>query len=105
MFMEIVLVVCSPICCFPLENFVVVPPESVSINCGAYMLHTSNFTRKKVNQAFAITIKRVVDRINFLRYQSLKSVYLFYVATSFTSALPTTKCTFLPKKGVQSRSN
>ena len=103
--MEIVLVACSPICCIPLANFVVVPPESVSINCGAYMLNTSNFTWKKVNQAFAITIKRVVDLINFLRYLSLKSVHLFYVATSFTSALPTTKCTFFSKKGVHSSPN
>ena len=35
MLMEIVLVGCTPICCIPLATFVVVPPESESISCGA----------------------------------------------------------------------
>ena len=35
---------------------------------------------KKVNQAFAITIKRVVYLINFFSHKTLKSVSLFYVA-------------------------
>ena len=83
MLMEIVLVGCP---CIPLAIFVVVPPELESINCGAYIL-------KKINQAFAITIKRMVNLIKYFGPKTLKSVSLFYVATSFTLALPTTKCT------------
>ena len=65
MLMEIVLVGCPPICCISLATFVVVPPESESINCGAYKMNTTNLTWKKLNQAFAITIKRVVYLKNF----------------------------------------
>ena len=68
--------------------------ESDSINCEVYILNTTNLTWKKVNQAFAITIKSVVYLINFFGHETLISVSLFYVATSFTSALPTTKCIF-----------
>ena len=48
---------------------------------------------KKLNQAFAITVKRVVYLTNFLGHKSATS----YVAT-FTSALSATKCTFFPNK-------
>ena len=98
--MEIVLVGCSPICYIPLATLVIVPPESESITCGTYILNTKKFTQKKVNQAFSITVKRVVYFINFLGLKTLKSVSLFYVALSFTSALFTTKCTFFPNKWV-----
>ena len=100
MLMEIVLVRCPPICCIPLATFVVVSSQSESINCGAYILNTTNLKQKKVNQAFAITIKRVVYLIIFLGHKTLKSVSLFYVATIFKSTLPTTKCTFFPNKWV-----
>ena len=100
MLMEIVLVGCPPICCIPLATLVVVPPKSDSINCGADIPNTTNLTRKKINQAFAITIKRVVDLINFFAHKTLKSVSLFYVAASFTFSLPTTKCTFFSNKWV-----
>ena len=56
--------------------------------------NTTNLTRKKVNQASAITIKRVVYLINFFGHKTLKSVSLFYVETSFTSALPATNVPF-----------
>ena len=107
MLMEIVLVGSSPICCIPLASFVVVvvPRESESINCGTYILNTTNLTWKKVNQALAIPIKKVVYLINFLGHKTLKSVSLFYVVTSFTSALPTIKCTFFPNKWVHFSSN
>ena len=65
---------------------------------GIYMLNTTNLTWKKVNQIFAITIKRVDYLISFLGHKTLKSVSLFYVATIFTSTIPTTKCTFFPNK-------
>ena len=97
--MEIVLVGCSPICYIPLATLVIVPPESESITCGTYILNTKKFTQKKVNQAFSITVKRVVYFINFLGHKTLKSVSLFYVALSFPSALFTTKCTFFPNNG------
>ena len=48
-----------------------------------------------INQAFAIKIKRVVYLINFIDQKTLR-VRLFYVATSFTSTIPTTKYTFFP---------
>ena len=98
--MEIVLVGCFLFSCLPLATFVVAPPETESINCGSYILNTTNVTLKKVNQAFAITIKRVVYLIIFLGHKTLKSVSLFYVATIFKSTLPTTKCTFFPNKWV-----
>ena len=82
MSIEIVLIGFSPICCIPLATFVVVPPESGSTSCGTYILNTASLTREKVNQAFAITIKILVYAINFLGHKTLKSVSLFYVATS-----------------------
>ena len=85
-------------------TFVVVSPESestywipYSIHI-AYILNITNLIWKKVNQVFVITIKRVIYLINFLGHKTLKSVSLFYVATSFTSALPATKCTFFTNK-------
>ena len=76
-------------------TFVVVSPESestywipYSIHI-AYILNITNLIWKKVNQVFVITIKRVIYLINFFGHKTLKSVSLFYVATSFTSALPT----------------
>ena len=47
-----------------------------------------------MNQAFAITIKRVVYLINFLAHKTLKSVSLFYVARSFTSVFSQQKLPF-----------
>ena len=47
-----------------------------------------------MNQAFAITIKRVVYLINFLGHKTLKSVSLFYVARSFTSVFSQQKLPF-----------
>ena len=38
----------------------------------------------------------MVCLINFIGQKTLKRVRLFYVATSFTSAIPTTKYTFFP---------
>ena len=39
----------------------------------------------------------MVCLINFIGQKTLKRVRLFYVTTSFTSAIPTTKYTFFPK--------
>ena len=103
--MVIVLVGCSPICCIPLATFVVLPPDPKTINWGTYILNTTNLTWKKLNQAFAITIKRMVYLKNFHSHKTLKSVSLLYVALCFTSALPTTKCTFFPNKRVHFSSN
>ena len=99
--MKTVLVECFPICYVPFATFVVVPP----VNCGTYILNTTKFTWEKLNQAFVITIKRVVYLINVLGHKTLKSVFLFYVATIFTYALSTTKCTFFPFKWVHCSSN
>ena len=63
-----------PIYCILLATLVFVLPESESINCGTYILNTTNLAWKKVNQAFAITIKRVVYLINFLGHKTLNSV-------------------------------
>ena len=79
MLMEIVWIGCSHICCIPLATFVVVPPESESINCESYILNTTNFICKLVNQAFAITIKKVAYLINFLGHKTLKGVSLFFM--------------------------
>ena len=54
---------------------------------------------KKLNQAFAITIKRAVYHINFFGQKTFKSVSLFYLATSFTSALPQQNVLFSPISG------
>ena len=99
MFMEIVLVGCSSIYCIPLATFVIVPPESESINWGG--LHTEYHKpyMRKLNQAFAITIKRAVYHINFSGHKTFKSVSLFYLATSFTSALPQQNVLFSPISG------
>ena len=69
------------------------------------ILNTANLTWKKVNRAFAITVKGGVYLINFFSHKTLKYVSLFYVAGSFTSAFSTTKCTFFPKKWVHFSSN
>ena len=88
------LVGCSPICCVPLATFAVVPLESESINCGTYKLNTTNLTWKKVNQAFAITIERVVYIINFLGHKTLKVSVSFMLQQVSHLLFPPTKCAF-----------
>ena len=63
-----------PSFCFSIILLVIIPPESKFISDRAYVLQTTYFRGKEVNEKFIITIKLVIYPILFLSLKRLKNI-------------------------------
>ena len=59
---------------FSVIALIIIPSESKLANCLSYVPFLANFARKKVDQAFFVTVKTIIDFVLFLSHTASKKI-------------------------------